>query len=264
MLLHGDGGQAPLRLVEAWERLAAPRGIALLALACPRDLGCQGSWWQWDGDPAWLGEQVRAASTKVAIDPARVALVGWSGGASYLGRRLEDLGPPFSAVVFHGGGIPPAGAPCAARPLPTYFLVGDENPLHHLAVRLRDEARRCGHAVAWDLVPGADHAGEWKAQVTRGEAVLGWLATPRAPIDAGREAGDAGASPRATEPSARPAPRETSAPSPPAPAPPPRARSGCATATATTREGTRVPVALAVLALLGRRRRPRRRRSAWS
>lgn len=226
VLLHGDGGQSPLRLLEAWEPFTAPRGIALLAAACPRDLGCQGSWWQWDGDPAWLGEQVRAASAKVAIDPARVALLGWSGGASYLGRRLEGLGAPFSAVVFHGGGIPPRAGPCAARPLPTYFLVGDRNPLHHLAVRLGDDARQCRHDLTWDLVPGADHAGEWKAQTKHADAVLAWLALQRSDV-AKAEMGEHDDTLPARDASPPPRAPLDAGPSP-SPAPPTsRARAGC-------------------------------------
>jgi MYXO-CTERM domain-containing protein len=256
VLLHGDGGESPLRLVEAWERFAAPRGIALLALACPRDLGCHGSWWQWDGDPAWLAARVEAARAHARIDPARVALVGWSGGASYLGRRLEDLGPTFSAVVFHGGGIPPAGS-CAARPLPTYFLVGDGNPLHHLAMRLRDDAARCGHEVTWDLIPRADHAGEWKAQAARAEAVLAWVSShPRAAVAAVATPRDAGATP---PPSTLASP--DAAVTTPASAPPPtRPPSGCATASAGASPSPHPLVRMVALALvLGALRRRRAR-----
>ena len=181
VLLHGDSGHAPKQLVDAWERATAARGIALLALACPRELGCEGSFWRWNGDPAWLGAQVRALDARVPIDPRRVWLLGWSGGASYLGYRLPELGEGFAAVVFHGGGIPPASSTCAARPLPSYFLVGDKNPLHGLAVRLRDEATRCAHDVTWDLLPGADHAGEWNARATHAAATLAWLEAHPAP-----------------------------------------------------------------------------------
>ena len=56
--LHGDWGQMAPELYAAWERLAAPRGVALLSLACPTRLGCKASYWQWNGDPAWLDEQI--------------------------------------------------------------------------------------------------------------------------------------------------------------------------------------------------------------
>lgn len=178
LLLHGDGGQAPRTLAAAWEPFTIPHSIAVLALACPKDLGCAGSFWRWDGDPAWLTAQVDAVAKVHAIDRARVWLAGWSGGASYLGRHLEELGA-FAGVVLHGGGIPIASAACSAQPVPTFFLVGDANPLHHLAVALREDAARCRHEVTWRLLPGADHAREWQALPKHGEAIAAWLQTKR-------------------------------------------------------------------------------------
>lgn len=252
VLLHGDGAQAPSTLVTAWERFTRPKGIALLALSCPRDLRCEGSWWRWDGDPAWLDAQVRAVAATHPVDPTRVWLAGWSGGASYLGRRLEDLPSTFAGVVFHGGGIPPRTSTCTAAPLPTFFLVGDGNPLHHLATALRDEAKSCHHDVTWSLVASADHAAEWRALDTRGPEVVAWLlAHPRAAAVAPVEVPDAAP--------VTASPATASSPPPPAPAPrataaPPSSRAGCTFSPEPAPPGGWVALLAAVLAV--RRRRP--------
>jgi predicted esterase len=182
VLLHGDGESAPARAA-MWRRWLRPRGFALLSLACPVALGCKGSFWRWDGDPAWLDAQVEAAARRLSIDRERVFLIGWSGGASYMGWRVHALSRSFAALVFHGGGMaPPRGddgrpAQCGSPPRPALFLVGDKNPLHHLAQSLRKALAACQHEVAWRLLPGADHDGERAAlsdpkKVTE---VLDWL-----------------------------------------------------------------------------------------
>ena len=68
---------------------------------------------------------------------------------------------------------------CSESKASVYFLVGDRNPLHALSVRLRDHYVQCGNDVAWDLVRGAEHGGEWQALGTRGDKILDWLASKR-------------------------------------------------------------------------------------
>ncbi|MBX3229958.1 MAG: hypothetical protein KIT84_26010 [Labilithrix sp.] len=181
VVLHGDGGQPPSTLVSAWEEHAAKRGVAVLALKCPVELGCKGSWWQWNGDPAWLKSQVDAFEKKRPLDRSRVWLAGWSGGASYMGLRARELGGMFAALVHHGGGVSPGG-PCAPEGIaraPVYFLVGDANPLHSLAIDLRSHHEACGSEVTWKLLPRADHAAEWSALEANGGAIADWLLTKR-------------------------------------------------------------------------------------
>jgi poly(3-hydroxybutyrate) depolymerase len=181
VVLHGDWGHSPSELLTTWERHALPRGVALLSLACPRDLGCNGSYWQWNGDPSWVNAQVDALAAKRPIDRAHVWLAGWSGGASYMGMRAQEFQRRFAALVYHGGGIPPSDVVCPPAPAPVLFLVGDKNPLHHLAVRLRGHHDTCNEDVSWRLVPGADHGGEWSALDAHGAAILAWLSTKRLP-----------------------------------------------------------------------------------
>ena len=186
VLLHGDWGVGPSDLLAAWEKLAAKRDIDLLALKCPVDKGCdKGSWWQWNGDPAWVTKQVDDVATKrnILIDRKRMYLVGWSGGASYIGMRAQAFQQTFAAIVYHGGGVAPSGpcAPASASPAPAYFLVGDANPLHHLAVALKKQNEQCGVNVTWKLLPGADHTAEWKALDANGGAIADWLLTQKRP-----------------------------------------------------------------------------------
>jgi predicted esterase len=184
VVLHGDWGVGPAELLAAWAPHALPLGVGVLALACPRDRGCQGSFWRWNGDPSWIDDAVAAVAAKRPIDRSRVWLAGWSGGASYMGLRAPQLQKTFAALVYHGGGIPPSEGGCGVidpkRPsAPVYFLVGDGNPLHGLAVSLRDRHRACGDDVTWRLVPRADHGGEWRALGTEGDAIVRWLLTKR-------------------------------------------------------------------------------------
>jgi hypothetical protein len=81
------------------------------------------------------------------IDPDRLWIVGWSGGASYIGHRTQEIERSFA--VIHGGGIRPAYADCTSPRASVYFLVGDANPLHNLAVQLRDYYVGCDHDVTW-------------------------------------------------------------------------------------------------------------------
>lgn len=176
VVLHGDWGLGPSDLLSAWEKHAAKRGIAVLALKCPVDKGCKGSWWQWNGDPSWIASQVDAFAQKRAIDRTRVWLAGWSGGASYIGMRAQEFETKYAALVYHGGGVSPGGA-CATDPAPAYFLVSNGNPLHNLAVDLRKHEQACNVDVTWKLIPNVDHTGEWKALESNGGAIADWLLT---------------------------------------------------------------------------------------
>ncbi len=163
VLLHGDR-QPPRRMVRAFRAAAAKADVdvALLAPPCPAELGCdQRSFWRWGGDPAWLSDLAARAVERHGLDEDRVSLVGWSGGATYLGKRMAQLGDHYSAAVFLGGGVP--GPECAARPIPVFLVQGDRNPMHATTVALRQRLEECHHDVQWHLLRGADHAAEWDA-----------------------------------------------------------------------------------------------------
>jgi poly(3-hydroxybutyrate) depolymerase len=178
VVFHGDREQAATA-AGRWRAAAKQRRWALLSLQCPATEQCKGSWWQWDGDPQWVREQVAKVAAEVSIDPERTYAAGWSGGATYLGLRAPAWDATFAAVVIHGGGMAPREETpaCPARALPAYFLVGNGNPLHELARDLREYFVRCKQDLQWDLLPGADHAKEDRAlDGKRALGVLDWLA----------------------------------------------------------------------------------------
>jgi poly(3-hydroxybutyrate) depolymerase len=177
VVLHGNHEDAATA-AKRWNEIAIERGFAVLALHCPRDAGCaDGKWYRWASTPAWVQKQVTKLSRDLVIDPSRTYLAGWSGGASAIGMHAPAWDRMFAAVVIHGGGQAPLGSDaCPERPLPAYFLVGDENPAHPAAKRLRDYYRRCGQDITWDLLPGADHSREDRA-LDRDKAaqIIDWL-----------------------------------------------------------------------------------------
>jgi poly(3-hydroxybutyrate) depolymerase len=176
VVLHGDREGAD-DSERRWGEAVEKRGWELLALECPKDLGCRGgSWYRWDGDPEWVRERVVETIQDRRIDPSRIFIVGWSGGATYIGKHLQSWSPLFAAAVIHGGGVPPVDDACPDRELPTYFLVGDENPAHGAAKRLRAYLEACDQELEWDLVPGANHAKEDAALTAdKADEILDWL-----------------------------------------------------------------------------------------
>ena len=172
VVLHGDRESAATA-AKRWRPAVKQRGWKLLSLQCPRSEHSKDSWWQWNGDPQWLRDQVAAVK---GVDPKRIYAAGWSGGATYLGMRAQAWSDTFAAIVIHGGGMAPADDACPKRTLPAYFLVGDKNPLHHLAVGLHELFVRCSSDVVWDLVKDGDHAKEHRALDTKKAlAILDWL-----------------------------------------------------------------------------------------
>lgn len=201
VVLHGDEG-TPARMFEAWRAIAAERGVTLFAPRCPKDKGCAGSFWQWDGDPSWLFEQLDVLASRHGIDPDRRYLAGWSGGATWATMRARRWGERFAALSVAGGGVPPTEPGCSPCPYPVLYLMGDKNPLFNLAEGARAGLTACGHDVAWTLLPGANHGAEWRAYSA--PAALGalldrLLATPRraceGPSDAGAADSQVGAAP---------------------------------------------------------------------
>lgn len=179
VVLHGDTDNGRERATK-WRDAVLARGWALLSLDCPDELGCAGSWYKWNHDPGWVREQVREVMARHRIDATRIYLVGWSGGATFIGKHLQHWPRMFAAAVIHGGGVPPSSDDCPDSSFPAYFLVGDKNPAHGGSKRLRAYFESCDQEVRWDLLPGANHHKE-DAALTRHKAdqILGWLANKR-------------------------------------------------------------------------------------
>jgi poly(3-hydroxybutyrate) depolymerase len=174
--LHGDREDSS-DTKRRWKAAVEARGWELLALDCPKELGCEGgSWYRWNGDPKWLRDQVREVTRDKHIDTHRIYLVGWSGGATYIGKHIQAWPQMFAAVVIHGGGVPPRDDTCPDRRFPAYFLVGDKNPAHGGAKRLRSYFDSCHQEVVWDLQPGANHPKEDEALTQeKADRILRWL-----------------------------------------------------------------------------------------
>ncbi len=171
---HEDGADASKR----WKDSALARGWAVLGLHCPRDQGCaDGKWYKWSSTPAWVKQQVTEVVTKMPVDQTRLFLAGWSGGATAIGMHAQKWDRTFAAVVFHGGGQPPSiNRDECPRSLPAYFLVGDANPAHPAAKRLRDYYQGCEAEHVWDLMPGANHKMEDDAlDTSKANRILDWL-----------------------------------------------------------------------------------------
>lgn len=264
VVLHGDapGGKTPLvkRDSEPFVKAAAERGVAVFAPMCPKEQGCLvGSFWQWtQGDPpAWIANQVEALRKEYALDANRTWIAGWSGGASFLGYRYDRLGERYAAVIFAGGGMPPASTTCAPCSPPAYFLVGNKNPLHHLAKDLKTNVLSCTNDLTWDLLPGNDHAGEWRTlgRVGKVGELFDWLA--KHPRNCG--SGSASPPPSAVAPatSASSIPVLPSSAPVSKPAPVPTKGGGCAVSDASSS----APESLALVLVFGLIRGARRRNS---
>jgi len=181
VVLHGNNETGELR-GSKWREALARRGGRLLALDCPGGLGCneQGQWYMWNGSARWVMDRVEELAAREHIDMSRVYLAGWSGGATYIGKHVHEWSRMFAAVVIHGGGVEPRTTACPERPLPAYFLVGDRNPAHGGARRLRSYLESCRQDVKWDLLPGANHPKEDAALTfTKADEILKWLDSQR-------------------------------------------------------------------------------------
>jgi poly(3-hydroxybutyrate) depolymerase len=175
--LHGDREHAS-SAAEKWRAAALARGFVVLSLECPADHGCSdGKWYMANLAPAWVSEQIDMVARDLPIDRTRRYLAGWSGGASYAGMNAPAWDGVVSAVVYHGGGQPPLGSEaCPPGHVPAYFLVGDANPAHAAAQKLKNYLTRCNQPVTWDLLPGAGHKGEADAlDRAKADRILTWL-----------------------------------------------------------------------------------------
>ncbi len=162
VVMHGDNQRAT-KMAEAFTGIAADRDFALFAPQCPLKDKCESeSFWRWNRDPEWIGAQVDALVKRHDLDPDRVFIVGWSGGATYMGYHLIDLGRRYAAVGFLGGGIAGPGG-CAKTKLPAFVVAGDKSPYFTMVRALRYRLEDCKHPVTWKQLDNHDHDDEWQA-----------------------------------------------------------------------------------------------------
>lgn len=179
VVLHGDLGDVS-RMTRVWQQAALSHGMVLTSLLCPRDKGCNNSWWRWylgpRHDPSWIGQQIDAVAERLPIDPARVYAAGYSGGASYLGYYGPSNPDRFAAIAHVAGGVRFVSQ-CPRRKTPVSFLIGNRDPMLALYVaKLRAWYGECGHAVSWNLLPGVTHDGIVPLlQAGKASEVVEWL-----------------------------------------------------------------------------------------
>ena len=191
ILLHGDEG-APGSIASVFGPVAAGRNVIVFAPHCPVALGCRfangadgttSSWWGWlqygrTYDDGWLGRQISRVESTYAINRHSEYLIGWSGGADYLGWYALQDSSRFAAVAFVAGGVP-YHASCPATHLAAYFLLGGRDPryLTGQPLAVRSIFARCGDATKVVVIPGQDHEGTMFSLSTSGYAtsLLDWL-----------------------------------------------------------------------------------------
>jgi poly(3-hydroxybutyrate) depolymerase len=191
VVLHGDEG-APGEIAGTFASVAVARNVIVFAPQCPTALGCSlangaggitNSWWGWlqysNGyDDSWLGQQIEAVESTYAVDRRSTYLLGWSGGADYMGWYALQHSSAFAAAAFVAGGVPYHPA-CPATQLAGYFLLGAADPRAQTGQPLAVSSilSRCGDATKVVVLPGTDHVATMLALSTSGYAtkILDWF-----------------------------------------------------------------------------------------
>lgn len=176
VVLHGDRGKATT-WASRWREAALERGMGVLALQCPEELGCKDAiWYMWEGDAKWVIEQIDKLGHEVKLDRSKVYLAGFSGGASFIGQRIRTWAG-FAGLVFHAGAMGPSDGRCLKPTPPTYFLVGELNQYHSTQKLVRNFLEGCRAKVRWDLLKKGDHDDEERALTPKKAGqILDWLA----------------------------------------------------------------------------------------
>jgi phospholipase/carboxylesterase len=175
LTLHGAGGDAESGLAILGP-LADERAFVLLAPAS------RGTTWDalrddYGPDTALIDRALELTFSAIRVDPERVAVAGFSDGASYaLGLGLANGGLFGRIIAFSPGFIPPA----AREGMPAVFIShGDADrvlPVDRTSGRIVPRLRRDGYDVTYREFDGPHTV---PAEVVR-EAVnwLDWKASP--------------------------------------------------------------------------------------
>jgi predicted esterase len=149
LTLHGAGGDAEAGLALLGP-LAEERGLLLLAPAS------RGTTWDairgaYGPDAALIDRALAKVFTAFAVDAGRVAVAGFSDGASYaLGLGLANGDLLRKIVAFSPGFVPP-GAPLEGKP-PVFISHGDADevlPIDRTSGKIVPELREHGYDVTY-------------------------------------------------------------------------------------------------------------------
>ncbi|MGY1711855.1 alpha/beta hydrolase [Geodermatophilus sp. SYSU D00758] len=171
VVLHGAGGDAESGL-GLLRGPADERGLLLLAPAS------RGATWDavrdgYGPDVATVDHALAAVSASVPVDPRRVALAGFSDGASYaLGLGLANGGLFRRVVAFSPGFVPPGPTRGTPRVFVSHGTADEVLPVDRTSREIVPDLRADGYDVTYREFPGP-HA--VPPEVAR-EAVdwLGW------------------------------------------------------------------------------------------
>lgn len=151
VMLHGAGGNAAgaLRLVED----AAPAALILVPES-------RGPTWDvilgaYGPDVAFLDSALRAVSGRCRVDGRRVALAGFSDGASYALSLALGNGDLFThALAFSPGFAAPPGPIGRPRVFVSHGVSDDVLPIGRCSRRLVPRLRGAGYEVRYREFPG--------------------------------------------------------------------------------------------------------------
>jgi predicted esterase len=148
--LHGAGSRAeqPVELLRAD---AETYGIIMLGIDA-RDYTWDAIRGSWGGDVRFIDRALREVFDRVAVDPARVAIGGFSDGASYaLGLGLGNGDLFASILAFSPGFIPASDSPPAGRPrvFVSHGRRDDVLPIDTTSRRIVPALERAGYRVTY-------------------------------------------------------------------------------------------------------------------
>ncbi len=152
-----------------WSDGPAPlRGILVLSLQCPVELGCDlanpdgdPSWWRWRGsdyyDPDWVGQQIDAVEAAYDVELRRIYAGSFSGGSSFLRSYGFENADRLAGLIISGGGGNPARDCLDACKIPVFLSIGDADYLYDLAQDTRQYAIDCEHELNYSEHAGIEH-----------------------------------------------------------------------------------------------------------
>src|SRR5215210_6775791 len=149
LLLHGAGGHARQGL-GLLRSLADAAGLLLLAPASRERTWDLLVGRRYGPDLALIDSALEQTFSRYAVDPARLAIGGFSDGASYalsLGITNGDL---FTHVLaFSPGFVAPAGHTGSPRAFVSHGTRDDVLPIDRCSRRIVPELERCGYDVLY-------------------------------------------------------------------------------------------------------------------
>lgn len=153
VLLHGAGGDAR-QMVPLLEVQADAHGIVLLAP------DSRGRTWdvilrEYGPDVAFLDRALEQVFARHAVDPERLAIGGFSDGASYALSLGLTNGTLFTHVLaFSPGFMAPTRTADSPRFFVSHGVADDVLPIERTSRRVAPELRRAGYGVMYREFPG--------------------------------------------------------------------------------------------------------------